>query len=65
MDNYRAESDTSASRPDIDPKAAVTPQSHRGIICPICGEIAVQEKCKVICRSEKCRGRIVMNCSEF
>jgi len=35
------------------------------IICPVCGAIAVQEKCKIICRSEKCRGRVVMNCSEF
>jgi hypothetical protein len=35
------------------------------IICPVCGEIAMQEKCKIICRSERCRGRIVMNCSEF
>jgi len=34
-------------------------------ICPVCGSIAVQEKCKVICRSEICRGRVVMNCSEF
>ena len=35
------------------------------IICPVCGATAVQEKCKVICRSEICRGRVVMNCSEF
>jgi hypothetical protein len=35
------------------------------IICPVCGAKAVQEKCKVVCRSEICRGRIVMNCSEF
>jgi hypothetical protein len=35
------------------------------IICPVCGEIAVQEKCKIICHSETCRGRVVMNCSEF
>jgi len=34
-------------------------------ICPVCGAVAVQEKCKIICRSEKCRGRVVMNCSEF
>ena len=27
--------------------------------------IAVQEKCKIVCRSEKCRGRVIMNCSEF
>ena len=35
------------------------------IVCPVCGAVGVQEKCKVICRSEICRGRIVMNCSEF
>jgi hypothetical protein len=35
------------------------------IICPACGAVAVQEKCKIICRSERCRGRVVMNCSEF
>ena len=35
------------------------------ILCPVCGAVAVQEKCKVICRSEICRGRVVLNCSEF
>jgi hypothetical protein len=35
------------------------------LICPLCGAVAVQEKCKVICHSEICRGRVVMNCSEF
>ena len=35
------------------------------IVCPVCGEVAIQEKCKIICRSEKCRGRVIMNCSEF
>jgi len=35
------------------------------VICPLCGAIAVQEKCKVICRSDVCRGRVIMNCSEF
>ncbi len=35
------------------------------IICPVCGEEASHEKCKVICRSEKCRGRVIYNCSEF
>jgi hypothetical protein len=33
--------------------------------CPVCGAAVVQEKCKLICRSEICRGRVVMNCSEF
>ena len=35
------------------------------VICPLCGAVAIQEKCKVICRSDVCRGRVVMNCSEF
>ena len=35
------------------------------VICPVCGAVAVQEKCKMICRSETCGGRIVMNYSEF
>src|SRR2546423_49717 len=35
------------------------------ILCPVCGAAVVHEKCKLICRSEVCRGRVVMNCSEF
>ena len=35
------------------------------VVCPVCGAPVVQEKCKLICRSEVCRGRVVMNCSEF
>ena len=35
------------------------------VVCPVCGAAAVQEKCKLICRSDVCRGRVVMNCSEF
>jgi len=52
------------AQPDEQPK----PESKRegdAIVCPVCGAVAVQEKCKVICRSEICRGRVVMNCSEF
>lgn len=41
-----------------------TPEDDK-IICPVCGEEASHEKCKVICRSDKCRGRIIYNCSEF
>jgi hypothetical protein len=44
--------------------AAVVP-GNNDIACPVCGAAVVQEKCKLICRSEKCRGRVVMNCSEF
>ena len=35
------------------------------IACPVCGAATVQEKCKVICRSDVCRGRVVYNCAEF
>ena len=35
------------------------------IICPVCGEPTVQEKCKIICKSDICRGRVIMNCAEF
>ena len=51
-------------------RASVTPAltgqaDSARIICPVCGAIAAQEKCKMICRSDICRGRVVMNCSEF
>jgi GNAT superfamily N-acetyltransferase len=36
-----------------------------GITCPMCGAATVQEKCKVICKSDLCRGRVVYNCAEF
>src|SRR5688572_26442217 len=35
------------------------------LTCPVCGEEARQEKCKVVCRSERCTWRIIYNCSEF
>lgn len=35
------------------------------ITCPVCGAPTVQEKCKIICRSDVCRGRVILNCSEF
>ena len=34
-------------------------------VCPVCGGSLVSEKCKVVCRSERCRYRIVFNCAEF
>lgn len=34
-------------------------------VCPVCGGPLVSEKCKVVCRSERCRYRIVFNCAEF
>jgi hypothetical protein len=32
------------------------------VICPVCGEITGQEKCKVIFRSDTCRGRGLQLC---
>lgn len=40
-------------------------EENPAIICPVCGGVTVQEKCKVICKSEICRGRVIMNCAEF
>ncbi|MEY2499721.1 MAG: hypothetical protein QOI07_55 [Verrucomicrobiota bacterium] len=42
-----------------------TKEVEETAVCPVCGAAVVQEKCKLICRSEVCRGRVVMNCSEF
>jgi hypothetical protein len=44
---------------------AETVQKEETVTCPVCGAAVVQEKCKLICRSDVCRGRVVMNCSEF
>lgn len=49
--------ENSAQPGDINNSAAV--------VCPVCGSATVQEKCKVICKSDVCRGRIVYNCAEF
>jgi len=35
------------------------------IVCPVCGAKCVQRRCKVVCESDQCRGRVVLNCSEF
>lgn len=55
-----SESDLGASEGAQKPDEA-TPES----ICPVCGAKLVSEKCKVVCRSERCRYRIVFNCAEF
>lgn len=47
------------------PEEASSNRSGDRVACPVCGAAAVQEKCKLICRSDVCRGRVVMNCSEF
>ncbi len=35
------------------------------MVCPVCGAKCVQEKCKIVCVSDTCVHRVVMNCSEF
>jgi hypothetical protein len=39
--------------------------ANHAIACPVCGAATIQEKCKVICKSDLCRGRVVYNCAEF
>lgn len=34
-------------------------------VCPVCGAPLLHEKCKLVCRSERCVYRIVFNCAEF
>jgi len=53
------------SDPETESRPIALSEVSAEIRCPVCGAVAVQEKCKVICRSETCRGRVVMNCSEF
>lgn len=54
---------------DDAPKEEVETMKDRpakeAVICPVCGAETVQEKCKVICKSDICRGRVVYNCAEF
>jgi len=57
-DDPAGESESAHSAGDPGP---VNPDS----ICPVCGGPLISEKCKVICRSERCRYRIVFNCAEF
>jgi hypothetical protein len=47
------------------PDNSQSTSANSGIACPVCGSAAIQEKCKIVCHSDICRGRIVMNCSEF
>lgn len=51
----------------MDPQTELpsTPDPSPDHFCPVCGGKLVQEKCKVICRSERCRYRIIFNCAEF
>lgn len=50
------------ARPADDPVEA---EHSADFVCPVCGGPLISEKCKVVCRSERCRYRIVFNCAEF
>ena len=54
----------STSNPPPEPAPDGTAPSPDSI-CPVCGAKLISEKCKVVCRSERCRYRIVFNCAEF
>lgn len=51
--------------PKSEPTQAAGEAPSPDSICPVCGAKLISEKCKVICRSERCRYRIVFNCAEF
>jgi hypothetical protein len=46
-------------------EATKVEETEGAIACPVCGAATVQEKCKVICKSDLCRGRVIYNCAEF
>ena len=54
-------SDSTSDPPPESAAESVAPDS----VCPVCGAKLISEKCKVVCRSERCRYRIVFNCAEF
>jgi len=56
------------SRGDTTPESNPPPSGDEANVdsrCPVCGGKLISEKCKVVCRSERCRYRIVFNCAEF
>ena len=55
---------TAVKTPEFKDESNEEPETDE-IICPVCGAQCVQRRCKVICESERCQGRIVLNCSEF
>jgi hypothetical protein len=57
-DDSAASADAASSKEDL---ASANPDS----VCPVCGGPLISEKCKVVCRSERCRYRIIFNCAEF
>ncbi|HKP03282.1 MAG TPA: hypothetical protein VJU77_07925 [Chthoniobacterales bacterium] len=59
------EENSKAGLPPAHDSAFSGAEESSAIVCPVCGAKAFHEKCKVICRSEICRGRVIMNCAEF
>lgn len=58
-------SDDRAELSDPSSEALVKDALNSDSVCPVCGGALISEKCKVVCRSERCRYRIVFNCAEF
>ena len=56
--------DTDPPNPDPTPPQN-TEDTSVNSLCPVCGGKLISEKCKVICRSDRCRYRIIFNCAEF
>ena len=59
------EKDPLPSTPKPEPASPAAELPAPGRVCPVCGAKLISEKCKVVCRSERCRDRIVCNCAEF
>lgn len=55
----------STSDPAPAPRNAPEDETNPDSVCPVCGAKLISEKCKVVCRSERCGYRIVFNCAEF
>jgi hypothetical protein len=62
---HSATADSSFGQQEGPETETETEREQGAIVCPVCGAAVVQEKCKLICRSGVCRGRVIMNCSEF
>jgi len=65
MANEEGETESAKSQPADPLGARLSREDTASIVCPVCGATAVQEKCKILCKSEVCRGRVIMNCAEF
>lgn len=59
------EPQSSADETQMERAAASDSAPYPDAVCPVCGGPLISEKCKVVCRSERCRYRIVFNCAEF